>query len=49
MPTSLGYMAEAILGIMESQGLLHLTSLSARLGEGYLQGTSRFLAQGGGF
>ena len=36
MPAGLGFMVQAILGIMGSQSLLHLGTLSVRLSEGSL-------------
>ena len=34
MPAGLGFMVQAILGILESQSLLHLGVLSVRLSQG---------------
>ena len=36
MPAGLGFMVQAILGIMGSQSLLHLGALSVRLRERFL-------------
>ena len=36
MPAGLGFMVQAILGMMGSQSLLHAGALSERLSEGFL-------------
>ena len=36
MPAGLGFMVQAILGMMGSQSLLHVGALSVRLSEGFL-------------
>ena len=36
MPAGLGFIVQAILGMMESQSLLHVGALSVRLSEGFL-------------
>ena len=36
MPAGLGFMVQAILGMMGSQSLLHVGALSERLSEGFL-------------
>ena len=35
MPAGLGFMVQAILGMMGSQSLLHVGALSVRLSEGF--------------
>ena len=36
MPAGLGFMVQAILGMMGSQSLLHVGALSVRFSEGFL-------------
>ena len=36
MPAGLGFLVQAILGMMGSQSLLHVGALSVRLSEGFL-------------
>ena len=41
MPAGLGFIVQAILGMMGSQSLLHVGALSVRLSEGFLLGFTK--------
>ena len=42
MPAGLGFIVQAILGMMRFQSLLHVEALSVRLSEGFLGYTIMF-------